>query len=111
MIRSLNELIIDALKDIVPIVQPDVYKGSELEYITFKYDESPDLAGDDSPEVIRYAVQVHYCCPLKANSLSKRRQIRRALAGLGGTYPDSVNITDDQGQEYVYSFEYADGDV
>ncbi|MBR0307624.1 MAG: hypothetical protein IJH92_01895 [Mogibacterium sp.] len=111
MIESLNELIIDALEDIVPVVQPDIYKGSALEYITFKYDEAPDLNGDDYPDVIRYAVQVHYCCPLKTNSLSKRRAIKQALAGLGGTYPSVVNIVDENGQEFVFSFEYADGDV
>ena len=107
----MNKLIMDALEGIVSDIQPDIYRGTALEYITFTYDESPDMNGDDVPDMIMYSVMVRYCCPLEENSLAKRKQIRQALASLGGTYPEVTNVTDEDGQQYVFTFEYADGDV
>lgn len=44
------------------------------------------------------------------NVMHKRKRIRRALARLG-TYPTENNLTDEKAQEYVYTFQMADGDM
>lgn len=107
---SVNALIESALSQICTEVVADVYKGPAKEYITFSYQIVPSNYADNSAEALVYLIMVHYCCPSRTNSLAKRKLIRQTLADFC-TYPTESNLTDENGQEYVYTCEYTDGDV
>ena len=46
--------------------------------------------------------------PLKANPHTKKEQIKNALFEAGFTYPSIQDVTDEEGQHYVFEFEYED---
>ena len=93
---------------IVPIVEPNIYEGEDLEYIIFAYGERGDCFGDNVPEEIVLSVQVHYFLPNGENPRAKKRLIRQALFDLGGTCPEITNASDKDGQHYVFEFECAE---
>lgn len=113
---SVNSIICTAITPIVPVCVPDVYRPlpnetPAAEYCTFNYSEIPDAFGDESPEAIRYLVQLHYFLPIGANSIAKKKQLKNALLNAGFTYPSVTNASDADGQHYALECEYADGDV
>lgn len=108
---SINAAIKAAVEPVVPVCVPNVYKGEAKEYTTFNATDLPDSFGDDSPETIRYLVQIHYCCPVDVNPLTTKRALCRSLAACGFTYPTVTDASDDEGQHFVLECEYADGDV
>ena len=107
---SLEATIRAALQPIVPVVEPEVYTGEQLEYIVFNYDELFFYAESTAKER-RCLVQVHLFLPRKVNPLQKKRQIANALADAGFTYPTINDASDGDGQHYVFECEYADGEV
>ena len=108
---SLNTIIRSAIAPIVPECVPDQYTGTATEYCTFNYSEIPDAFGDESPEAIRYLVQLHYFLPAGANPYAKKKQLKNALMNAGFTYPSVTNASDSDGQHYVLEVEYCDGDI
>ena len=108
---SLNTIIRAAITPIVPECVPDQYTGTETEYCTFNYSEIPDAFGDESPEAIRYLVQLHYFLPTGTNPYTKKKQLKNALMNAGFTYPSVTNASDSDGQHYVLEVEYCDGDI
>lgn len=105
---DINSRLMKALKTICPNVYPDVYTGSNVEYIVFTYDIRPENHGDDSPFNFTYECSVHYLAPLKDNVLEKRFGIMEAIFNMEDsfvTYPTEVNATDEDGQHFVYEFE------
>lgn len=113
---SINETIIRAVTPIVPVCVPDVYKPDagetpETVYCVFNYTETPEVFGDDEPEVIRYLVQLHLYLPLGQTSVQLKRQLRRAMLDAGLTVGDFTNSSDLEGQHYVLECEWADGEV
>lgn len=102
----INEELIKALTPICPNVYPDVYTGTQTEYIVFLYDIRPVNFGDDYPFNVTYDVRVHYLAPLKKNVIETRLEIIKAIANIDfATYPEETNATDDEGQHFVYDFE------
>jgi len=101
-----DNTLITALTGIVPAkdIAPNIYYGTAEEYIVFNYNEYPELFGDDTNELLRYFVQVHYVCPHRKNPTEKKRRIRAALTALDGNVPTCVNASDDAAQHYVYEF-------
>ena len=108
---SIDATIRNAITPIVPIVKPNIYTGSETEYIVFNYSELPTLHADNHPNAMRYLVQVHWFCPGNVNPSAKKKRIRQALHGAGFTYPSTTNASDGEGQHFVFETEYCDGDV
>ena len=108
---SINSTIRAAITPIVPECVPDQYSGTATEYCTFNYSEIPDAFGDESPEAIRYLVQLHYFLPTGANPYAKKKQLKNALLSAGFAYPSVTNASDSDGQHYVLESEYCDGDV
>ncbi len=106
---SVNELIRAAVLPIVPICEPDQYRGAEREYTTFNYTELAGLVGDDDIEAVVYLVQLHWFIPRGINPLSKKRRLRAALIDAGFTAPEIINDTDEDGQHYVFECQYAGG--
>ena len=102
---SINEQIKAAVKPIVPVCVPDFYTGEETEYCTFDYTEIPEEFGDDMPELIRYAIQLHYFCPLDYNSIETRQKLRRAILAADFTAPEITPAGEENSQHFVFEFE------
>lgn len=114
---SIEATIRTALTPIVPIVKPNVYTGSEPEYIVFNYTELPDDFADDAPQHVRYLIQVHWFVPWRdnngvaINSGVKKKRIKQALFSADFTYPSVVNASEKDYQHFVFEMEGCDGDV
>ena len=106
---SIDATIRTALTPIVPIVKPNVHSGSETEYIVFNYSEYPLEFADNAPKMIGYSVQVHYFCPMNKNPNTIKNNIQNALFTAGFSYPSIQDVTDEEGQHYVFLTEYAEG--
>ena len=108
---TLNERIIAVVTPIVPVCVPDllVTKAGETppeEYCTFHFTLEPEALADDTAQLQRALVQLHYLAPLKANTVPTRRALWAALAAAEEFSPAMIeNATDQTGQHYVYEFE------
>lgn len=105
---TVNDLIIAAMDFGIPC-EPGIYKGTEDEYITFNYNSMPDDFGDDTPSHEINLVQVHYVCPVKQDSVARRKEIKQKLFAAGFTWPDMTDATDADSQHYVFECEIAEG--
>lgn len=103
---SIDATIRTALTPIVPIVKPNVHTGSETEYIVFNYSEYPLEFADNAPKMIGYSVQVHYFCPMNKNPNTIKTNIQNALFTAGFSYPSIQDVTDEEGQHYVFMSTY-----
>ena len=113
---TINQRIIEAVLPVVSVCVPDVYDPDPTEtpadkYCIFNYTEMPDDFGDDAPGAMRYLCQLHYYAPLGVNTISTRKELRRALHGAGFTYPSVDNATDGDAQHFIFEFEDCDGEV
>lgn len=99
---SIDATIRTALTPIVPIVKPNVHTGSETEYIVFNYSEYPLEFADNAPKMIGYSVQVHYFCPMNKNPNTIKNSIQNSLFTAGFSYPSIQDVTDEEGQHYVF---------
>lgn len=108
---TLNERIIAVVTPIVPECVPDllVTEANETppeEYCTFNFPLEPEALADDTAQLQRALVQLHYFAPLKANTVATRRALWQAIAAVEDfTAPDITNATDRTGQHYVFEFE------
>ena len=103
---SIDATIKNAITPIVPIVKPNIYTGSETEYIVFNYSEYPLEFADNAPHTVGYSVQVHLFMPLKANPNTMKNSIQDALFTAGFSYPSIQDVTDEEGQHYVFLSTY-----
>lgn len=103
---NLDERIRTALDGVCDVIVPQVYTGDAQEYIVFNYSEYPLVFADDAPQSIGYSVQVHLFMPLKVNPNTKKDSIKNALFSAGFSYPSIQDVTDDEGQHYVFETTY-----
>lgn len=119
---KINERIIQAVTQVVPVCVPGIYDPDAGEtaatvYCTFNYTETPDQFGDNGPGAMRYQCQVHFYAPWavaagESNStLATRKALRRALFAAGFTYPTVTDASDGEYQHFTFEFEDADGEV
>ena len=78
--KTLDDLILDAVTPVVKPCVQDLYTGEAVEYCTFNYNELAAAFGDNRAHAMRALVQVHYLAPLKANTVATRRALWQALA-------------------------------
>ena len=103
-VMSLNSLLKSTFSPIAP-AQADVYTGKETTYIVFNYNSLPTDFADDEPQHERYLVQAHLYAARSANTLTKRREMKTAIAAAGFTWPEYENASDKDGQHHVFEFE------
>jgi len=99
---NLDERIRTALTDICDVIVPQVYTGDAQEYIVFNYSEYPLEFADNAPHTVGYSIQVHLFMPLKANPNTMKNNIQNALFTAGFSYPSIQDVTDEEGQHYVF---------
>lgn len=91
---SLDEIIKEAIKPLVPVCVIDVYGGQAEEFCVYTYTEEPVYYGDNEPDSIRYHVQLHWIFPWRPGITAtpevkaKKKQIKRALVAAGLDYPN-----------------------
>lgn len=101
---SIEERLMTALDGITEVIVPNLFQGTDSEYIVFNYDEYPDCFGDDEETETRCYVQVHLVCPHGQNPNATKKAIKQAIKGMGGTAPTVVNANDSDCQHYVFEF-------
>jgi hypothetical protein len=106
---NLDERIRTALSGICDVIVPQVYTGTALEYIVFNYSEYPLAFADNAPQAVGYSVQIHLFVPLKVNPNAKKESIKSALFSAGFSYPSIQDVTDNEGQHWVFECEYLMG--
>jgi hypothetical protein len=99
---NLNQRIREALTGICDVIVPQVYTGDAQEYIVFNYSEYPLEFADNAPHTVGYSVQVHLFMPLKANPNTMKNNIQNSLFTAGFSYPSIQDVTDEEGQHYVF---------
>lgn len=106
---TIDERLQNALASTGLPTSPNQYTGKALEYITWKYNEIPELFADSEPGAARYMVMVNYYLPAQKNPRSMKRRIRAALVAAGCLLPTITNASDKEGQHYVFECEAVDG--
>lgn len=97
----INELIINTLKGIAP-TYVDYAPDEVSEYIVFTYRLKGSQFADNNPSCCQYDVTLNYVSPAKKNVIAKRKAIIKALNEIG-TYPNEVNASTNEYQNYSYS--------
>lgn len=105
---NLDEKIRTALSGIVDTIVPHVYTGGSTEYIVFNYSEYPLEFAADAPRTIGHAIQVHLYMPMSANPNATKALIKTALFTAGFEYPSIQDVSDLDGQHYVFETEYVE---
>lgn len=103
---SINETIKRALDKLAP-VRADTYTGAEEVYFTFGYTSIPTDYGDDEPSHERFLLNVHLFAPIGHNTVKLRREVKKALADAGATWPTMENASDKDGQHLIFECEIA----
>lgn len=95
-----------------------VYNGTftstDKYYFVFLIDVVPRMFADD---VVQYGIDsiaLHFYCPVTANTVDTRKQVKLALQDAGFTYPSEVNASDEHMQHIVFEFqaeEYLYGEI
>lgn len=113
---SPDAILREALTPIVPTVVPHVYRGEDLEYITYNYSTLPALDADSAPRAAIHLLQIHWYLPAapegsvnNVNPNAKKLLISAALAGVFGTWPEIVDASDEDGQHYVFELQAMEG--
>lgn len=105
---AVNDEILAAVRPTVPHVYPDIYTGEQEIYSTFTIIEHPAEFLDNEPAEVLYDVQVHLFAPHGLNTMGLRRGIRNGLALQGFTHPTIYNMSDSEGQHYVFECEFSE---
>jgi len=105
---SVYSTLIDALSGIAPTA-PNVYTGESSTYIVVRYAVEPAQFADNRPQCLAYAIQVHFFCPPRENRLGDRERIMRVLFDAGFGWPVETDLTDGDGQHYVYECSCVEG--
>lgn len=103
---NLDQRIKNALDGICDVIVPQVYTGDAQKYIVFNYSEYPLEFADNAPHTVGYSVQVHLFMPLKTNPNTMKNNIQNSLFTAGFSYPSIQDVTDEEGQHYVFMSTY-----
>lgn len=109
---NINPLLIK-LKEVTGLsVSPDVYRGSEEEYITFNYaDERDILFADDKPIVEKADMQVHLFVLETTNYMDYKKKIKNYLLKIGacGISCSCIYENDTKKKHVIFEFEISEG--
>lgn len=102
---SCDKAINTAFASILPLF-PNVYTGDQLEYLVYNYEVIPEVYAESVSHASRYLIQLHLYLPDKVNPNTYKLSIITACVSGGFTYPSMTNASDQDGQHYVFEFEY-----
>lgn len=97
-----------AVLPIVPVCEPNSYRGKRQTYCLYSMFRRPADFGDDGPLAMIYEVSVHLYLPLSINPEETLTALQGALGALG-TYPTVEDASDLEGQHYVLELQIPAG--
>ena len=106
---TVDEQIKAALDPFGDPVENSIHQGDEKRYYTFNYTTIGTNYGDDGPEHEKYLIQVHFFAPLDGNISQRVKETKQALIAAGFTYPETSNLTDEDGRHIVFECETVEG--
>ena len=106
---NVDDALQNALSGLSLPVYPTRYTGSDLEYIVTNHNAIPEVYAERAPNAARHLVTVRYFLPFKKNPNPMILQIEQALFAEGFTFPALTDTSDDEGQIYALTCEYANG--
>jgi len=83
-------------------IQQDMYTGTATTYLTFEYWTIPIWVEDDAPKYEQVYIRVHLFAPLALNITTLKKQIKTLLYAGGYAYPETLNLSDENGRHIVY---------
>ena len=102
---TINEKIVQVLRDFELPTAYAIYQGDAAEYFVFIFSVIPAMYADDSPNMERYLTQLHYFCPHDVDCTKLRQAVKAKLFDAGWTWPDEVDATDETSRHYVFECE------
>lgn len=106
---TVEEMLLSAMAETGIPVAPLTYLGAATEYLVFTYSAAGVVFADSQPDGELYSIQLHHYLPHRASPYSTRSKIYAGLAAHGCTYPDLIPASDEDGQHWVFEFEWVRG--
>lgn len=108
--EKINELLVEALKKVVPVVREGIYTGEDCDrYATFTYYVRGLHYANNRPTAKSWRVTVTLWVRKGVSVYRERTLMKQIIEELSGEYPTCEVATDDGWQQYVYEFTYIGG--
>lgn len=105
MSDSINNRIVDALAFTTYPVYINTFTSTERAYFVYLQNVTPELFANNDAQYGVNEISLHFYCPVTQNTVTLRKQIKRALQSAGFTYPVEVDASDEHLQHIVFEFE------
>lgn len=90
---SINTLVIQTLKEVIPDIYPNFYPGKKKKYIVFNLENSNGTGyADDTPQAEDISIQIHIYVK-DESPVRYKKEVRKRLFEAGFTYP-SIDMED-----------------
>lgn len=99
---NINEKVIAAVKQVIPVCVPNFYDGDKDEYAEFEVDTYPDWYTDDAAQALRYDILLRVYAPRRKNTIALRSKLLQVLSDAGFTLQFVDDTSDDLSQCYEY---------
>lgn len=102
---NVEKRIIAALEFTGYKVYNNTFTSTDRAYFVFLINVDPDLFANDEAQYGVNDISLHFYCPVTQNTVTLRKQIKRAIQDAGFTYPYEVDASDEHMQHIVFEFE------
>jgi hypothetical protein len=77
---TVNEIIMNAIKNVGYTAYADTYIGNDHAYITFNFADERGIKFEDDEEILtRYSMQIHLFCPKDYDYTQLKKDIKKEL--------------------------------
>ena len=102
---NVEKRIISALEFTGYKVYNNTFTSTDNAYFVFMINVNPELFANDEAQYGINDISLHFYCPVTQNTVTLRKDIKRALQSAGFTYPNEVDASDEHMQHIVFEFE------
>ena len=102
---NVEKRIIAALEFTGYKVYNNTYTSTDRAYFVFVVNVNPEMFANDEVQYGINDISLHFYCPVTQNTVTLRKQIKKALQTEGFTYPIEVDASDEHMQHIVFEFE------
>lgn len=103
------EKLMDGIEDLGLHVEPNLDTSGDSEYVAIFCNRDGNFFGDDAPVFDLQDWTVVYACPIDCNRQDVKNALRRLIFDLYEVWPNEDNVTDADGQRYIYRFKAIEG--
>lgn len=104
-----DEALCEKVDELGLSIEPGVDTTAGGEYVAYSYTRSGTLFGDDAPCLEQRNWSLVYVAPVSCDRLEMRRKISQMILELFGVWPHEDDVTDANGQRWLYEFETVGG--